>query len=712
MIKEMLDYGLSVDSLIANGEIQRVDGQSKQSGWYLAREVNGKIFGIYGDWVTGDSRKYRNGNGRAGMTEAEALAMRLLITEQRRKKEEMQVLASIMAEYEYEHAEELPDDHPYVSAKGITNYGGKLGKKGEILVPLIDKEGVVSSLQRIYPDGSKKLYYGGRKKGCCHVIPGINADYIYMCEGWATGCTIREATGCKVLVAVDAYNLLPVARAARTIFPTAHIVIAADNDHTKPKNTGLQEGTKAAEDINASIVSPLDIEGTDFNDMAAEHGLPFVGKYLRDKLSGRVEVMTYADLMGVNMTTDLHGLDAAGGLFESGMAGLMGDGMPTIKQYAFPVVCTAIARAISGKITCQNVWPNLYCVKVGPTSSGKTDSDRALAGGLRGAGLNDFVGITDIASGPGLYRALINNPVTLFVMDEATGIFRHYGGNDPVADGKREALMDIFTKSGESIRKNYGAAKNDIVVDSPCLTFVGNTTPLIFNAITLDDFRSGLIPRFDFYCYDGKVQQRGVKTGDNQDLFRFVEGLRMLMETRAAGNLSTITGRPVDLDLTPGAADLLSEHSRLITDAINTEGNDSVQVGIISRKYYGSIKYALTHLAATRRAEDLYNPMDEQSIQWGIDVVNRLEQWKMGVLESRIVTGEFHRDCEVFKAAIKIATLKSDRRPTFKWLANWKKELKNWKRKQSEEVILVLQKRGEIVVDETGKKTAYFLAKK
>jgi len=62
-----------------------------------------------------------------------------------------------------------------------------------------------------------------------------------VCEGYATGATIHEATGLAVIVAFDAGNLLPVARFFREKKPDWLIVIAADNDawtDTPIKNPG------------------------------------------------------------------------------------------------------------------------------------------------------------------------------------------------------------------------------------------------------------------------------------------------------------------------------------------------------------------------------------------------------------------------------------------------------------------------------------------
>ena len=83
---------------------------------------------------------------------------------------------------------------------------------------------------------------------------------------------------------MDAGNLINVAKTARQLFGNwkepANIVIAADNDHKKEKNVGLDKAREAAEAIGAAFVYPQGIEGTDFNDLAVEKGKSSVRQLL------------------------------------------------------------------------------------------------------------------------------------------------------------------------------------------------------------------------------------------------------------------------------------------------------------------------------------------------------------------------------------------------------------------------------------------------
>ena len=40
----------------------------------------------------------------------------------------------------------------------------------------------------------------------------------------------------------------------------------------------------------------------------------------------------------------------------------------------------------------------------------------------------------------------------------------------------------------------------------------GNATPVIFDSIRQEDFETGMMQRFDFFCYDGLILERGRMT--------------------------------------------------------------------------------------------------------------------------------------------------------------------------------------------------------
>ncbi len=178
----------------------------------------------------------------------------------------------------WERAVPADPAHGYLQRKGVGTHGLRMESEGVLIVPLVDINGTIHTLQRIYEDGTKRFLAGGAKAGHFATVGGplVGAEAILVCEGWATGATAHEATGLPVVAAMDAGNLKRVAPILRERFPAARLVILADND-TKPgrvDNPGVTAALAAARATGALMAIPP--EPGDFNDLAAAQGLEAV----------------------------------------------------------------------------------------------------------------------------------------------------------------------------------------------------------------------------------------------------------------------------------------------------------------------------------------------------------------------------------------------------------------------------------------------------
>jgi putative DNA primase/helicase len=165
--------------------------------------------------------------------------------------------------------------HPYLDRKGICSNGSRV-LSDLLLVPMMDWEGEIHSVQTINGEGEKRFLKGGALGGHFHWVRTGDAmgPLLYVCEGFATAATVHAATGGKpVVVAFCTSNLLPVAKVLREHLPRVALILCADNDTKTPGNPGITAATKAAIEVGGRIVIPEVDGGTDFNDVAAVRGL-------------------------------------------------------------------------------------------------------------------------------------------------------------------------------------------------------------------------------------------------------------------------------------------------------------------------------------------------------------------------------------------------------------------------------------------------------
>jgi len=245
------------DPVVADGKLHRfhIDGDKRNSknGWYVlfGDELPA---GSYGNWKTCEQYTWC-ARSPSELTLAQR-TMHMKRMEEARKLRELEEKvtrqnAQQKANEIWESASIAPNNHPYLSKKGVKNYGLKFNDGG-LIVPLRDSAGALMSLQFINGQGQKRFLFGGRKKGCCFTI-GKPSNKLCIAEGYATAASIHEATGYPIAISFDAGNLLPVAKSLRAKFPDLELVICADNDSDKEKNVGLSKAKEAALAVGALL---------------------------------------------------------------------------------------------------------------------------------------------------------------------------------------------------------------------------------------------------------------------------------------------------------------------------------------------------------------------------------------------------------------------------------------------------------------------------
>lgn len=184
-----------------------------------------------------------------------------------RQKEQKEAI--LLAREQWWLSQELSQDNPYVLRKKIIPYQARQYNNA-VLLPLYNSTGEVVSNQKIYPDGAKRMATGAPFTGCFLFLNDNPGHVIFICEGWATGCSIQEATGQTACIAFNDSNLVKVSQTVKQFFPNKKIIICGDKG-----NSGIKYASLAADSINTSFVIPefqSNHEGTDFNDLAELYG--------------------------------------------------------------------------------------------------------------------------------------------------------------------------------------------------------------------------------------------------------------------------------------------------------------------------------------------------------------------------------------------------------------------------------------------------------
>ena len=274
------DAGLTPpENIRADGELMRFASNGQQgddAGWYVFY-ADGVPTGVFGCWRESFKKSWCS-KSLWSMTIAERHAHRLRVMAMREKREADLKLRQEQAQKTASarwHAGHPITTHPYLSAKDVQAHGVRA--EGEaLLIPMRDTSGTLHSLQVIDPEGGKRFHYGGKVKSCHHII-GKPDQVLIVCEGYATGASIHEATGHAVAVGFNAGNLQPVAEALHQKYPELQLILAADDDWLTQSNPGMTSAIKAAKAVGGWVATPKfgsqrAEKDTDFNDLSRLEG--------------------------------------------------------------------------------------------------------------------------------------------------------------------------------------------------------------------------------------------------------------------------------------------------------------------------------------------------------------------------------------------------------------------------------------------------------
>ena len=250
-----------------------LDGKYKRFGkgkkaWYVLREMTLKsgrrvVTGAFGYYqgkdpntvpVTIDFEEMSD-EDRADL----ARKQKDLAAKEAEQKQRAADLAANRARDQWDKAESVPVEHPYLDKKQITPEGVRVGRDGSLLIPL-RRDGKLIGLQKIDPAGVKRYNEGmSQIAAACALGVLAGAEIIGIGEGYATCRTVRMlppslANAFPVVAAFDAGNIMAVALRLRAACPDAHLLFLADDDYMLEHRLIAQ----LRDDFKVSAAVPID----------------------------------------------------------------------------------------------------------------------------------------------------------------------------------------------------------------------------------------------------------------------------------------------------------------------------------------------------------------------------------------------------------------------------------------------------------------------
>lgn len=281
---------------------------AKGKWWYWLRTFRPQaggcwVVGRFGSYKSGESCKVEVNWKPLGEAERARMQAERQAAQQRAEalRQAESELAALSAADLWHHAQRTGHS-PYIERKQVRAEACRYLHDGTLVLPLLrydlPRAEALRAVQRILPNGRKLFTKGFVKPGCALRLgdPPAEDHLLLVCEGYATGLSLRMATDqtVTVFVALDAGNLGHVVPLLRGLYPKPRILICADDDWQtvdrvtgKPTNPGRTAAKAIARQVpHCDLVWPVfkpdtrDAKDTDFNDLHLREGLPAVARQL------------------------------------------------------------------------------------------------------------------------------------------------------------------------------------------------------------------------------------------------------------------------------------------------------------------------------------------------------------------------------------------------------------------------------------------------
>lgn len=535
--------GFKPPSVLRIGHMERFaspqDKRHGKAGWAVYHEIEqygneGQPIGIgvYGSYNSFPEKDYWTSKSLNLMSDRDRINYNLKI-KQAQEQRELEIKINQQAASEkafkiYSECQNANGDEQYLIKKKILPSAGVKVRYskfpcGELIIPICSGSKIMSLLYILNdgeyvingePIGNKKFLAGGKKAGCYFKIQGDDSK-IFISEGYATGKTIHDATGCTVYVCFDSGNIYEIASIAKLENINSKIVICGDDDKYKKDNTGRNKSIQASDGLGIECIFPIfkseETKPTDFNDLMILEGIDAVKNQLNDN-----KIELYKAPKNINGIRPNSGQISIENLINpDGVLGNIVNYYNATDGNNQPLFAVQCALSTCSVLLARNFETNysnrssLFFMNIAKSGTGKEHAKKIMEKILTACKKDDLISGEGYTSGSGVLSALMEKPRHITVIDEFSK-YMQAAQNKNGSSNLMEAnsyLMQATSKLDGTIRpKSFSTIgltnerkkqMQNMRVVNPAITLLAMTTPNdFFQTIDVSAISDGFLNRF------------------------------------------------------------------------------------------------------------------------------------------------------------------------------------------------------------------------
>ncbi|MCP4567353.1 MAG: DUF3987 domain-containing protein [FCB group bacterium] len=286
--------------------------------------------------------------------------------------------------------------------------------------------------------------------------------------------------------------------------------------------------------------------------------------------------------------------------------------------------------------------PNLYCLGVGLSGSGKEYARQVNKSILIAIGAENLLGPEGIASHSGLITAVHKKPVCLMQIDEIgriLGAIVAAGNKTHYLHHISTNLMKMYTSSNTIyINDAYADHEKVYTINQPCCCVYGTTTPQsLYSGMTSDNIKDGMLGRMLIFEAEGRPPlRRGVARVEIPQ--KILTAARTWIDVKI-GNLEDYNPNPTIIKADANAINVfndLMDKADIVQDEIG-EPYDALWSRITEQARKLALIYACS-------AHPLNPAIDVDAARWGCELAEYLLTRLIFLAANNICDSQYERE--------------------------------------------------------------------
>lgn len=309
--------------------------------------------------------------------------------------------------------------------------------------------------------------------------------------------------------------------------------------------------------------------------------------------------------------------------------------------------------------TWTNARPNIYMVALAGSGSGKEHPRQVVKEIMSRCNLDAHLGGSRIASGPGLFSAMLKNPVKIFLLDEF-GMTLQAINSKNAAGYQREiaqTLMELYSSASSEMKSaEYADQKMRPVetIKNPCtVLYATSTHGQFYDAITSDHAASGQIARLMIINTPPEIPEDSEEFTINAVPESIIEKVKGLYGAMATIFSQALAGDTSPEPYTVPASDEVRKAWRALRKDMQRQSKDEAAASIYSRVAENAVKLALVYSCSINPEAPM---MDMEAFTWGRD----LALWSANTLMEQYNRYSFDTETEKYSKQIEEFVRRSD----------------------------------------------------